>query len=144
MLAQFLVPMLAEKFGRAAFSTGENPLVIFPPAHPAVGELRVFEDGNEGRINIGQLTHGHFYTWEQHATREAAMQELAENLFEFICELFAGNYILWHAKNGGSGGWFCYDANEPIEFPIYKNVDKADWFFWSGPIKDIRSLENSF
>ena len=138
MLAQFLLPMLTAKFGEAAFSVGDNPLVTFAPAHPAVGELRVFEVGKEGRIEIGHLTHGHFYSFEQHATREAQAQELAENLFDFLCELFAEEYILWRAKNGGSGGWFGHDASAPIDLSV--DADKADWFFWSGPIKDIHAL----
>ena len=139
MLTDFLLPMLREKFGADSFSTGENPLVVFAPAHPEVGELRVFEVGKEGRIEIGNLTHGHFYCFGSYDTRAEETQELAENLFDFICDLFAGNTILWRAKNGGSGGWFYHDAGEPIDLPAYAN--KADCFFWSGPIEDIHSLE---
>ena len=130
--------MLREKFGADGFSMGENPLFIFAPAHPEVGELRVFEVGKEARIEIGKLTHGHFYCFGSYAARAEESQELAENLFDFICDLFAGNYVLWRAKNGGSGGWFYYDASEPIDWPRYAH--KADCFFWSGPIKQIRSL----
>lgn len=129
--------MLAVKFGDD-FSVGDEPLVTFAPSHPAVGELRVFEVGKEGRVEIGDLTHGHFYSFGQHDTRAAEMQELSENLFDFICDLFAGNYILWRAKSGGSGGFFYYDASEPTILPVY--ASKADWFFWSGPIENIESL----
>lgn len=142
MLAQSLLPMLAAKFGDDAFATGDNPLVTFAPAHEAVGELRVFEVDREGRIEIGNLTHGHFYSFGSYTTPEEAMQELAENLFDFICDLFARNTILWRAKNGGSGGWFHYDASEPLDLPVA--ADKADWFFWSGPIANINSLRSDF
>ncbi len=138
MLAQFLLPMLAAKFGDDAFATGDEPLVTFAPAHEAVGELRVFEVGREGRIEIGDLTHGHFYSFGSYATQAEATRELAENLFGFICDVFAGNTILWRAKNGGSGGWSYYDASEPATAPVA--ADKADWFFWSGPIENIHSL----
>ena len=138
MLAQFLLPMLASKFGDDAFSTGENPLVTFAPAHVAVGELRVFEAGREGRIEIDNLTHGHFYSFGSYATPEAATRELAENLFDCICDLFTGKYILWRAQNGRIGGWFYYDASEPLDLPVA--ADKAEWFFWSGPIANIHAL----
>ena len=107
-----------------------------------MGELRVFEVGREGRIEIGGLTHGHFYSFGSYATPEEAMQELAENLFDFICDLFAGNYILWHTQKGRIGGWFYYDADETLDLPVA--ADKVDWFFWSGPITDIHSLGSGF
>ena len=129
--------MLREKFGADSFSSGENPLVVFAPAHPEVGELRVFEAGKEGRIEVGNLTHGHFYSFGSYDTRAEETQELAENLFDFICELFADEYVLWRAKNGGSGGWFYVDESEPVDLPVA--ADKADWFFWSGPIENIGS-----
>ncbi len=138
MLAQFLLPMLSAKFGDDAFATGDNPLVTFAPAHVAVGELRVFEVGREGRIEIDNLTHGHFYSFGTYATPEAATRELAENLFDFICDLFAEKYILWRAKNDGSGGWFYHDNSEPLDLPVA--ADNADWFFWSGPITNIQAV----
>ena len=131
MLIQFLLPMLRESFSEAAFSIGENPLVTFPAAHSQVGELRIFEVGREGRVEVGDLMHGHFYSFGSYATREEAAQELAENIFDFVIDLFAEHVVLWRAENGNLGGWFAVENQQLIVAPV--KASDIEMFYWTGP-----------
>lgn len=132
MLAQHLVPLLQEQFGFEAFTIGHNPLITFPATCLEVGDLRIFEVGAEGRIEVGDLTHGHFYSFGSYPTPEEAAQELAENILDFVREVFANRVVFWRTKGGNTGGWFIIEDSEEVVSPVQQ---PTEMFFWSGAIK---------
>ena len=134
MIRDKLIPLLQQRFGAGSFTRGTDPklIVSFPSAHAEVGELKILDDGNEVIVEIGEITHGHFGSMKETATQEAD-QEVAENVVDFIEDLFAGKYILWRTKKRFAGGWKHVDF--PSESNRMPNVEiDAIYFTWSGPL----------
>lgn len=107
--------------------------LFFPPAHPDVGDLKIWDDGNEAIIEIGDISHGHFGWFTKQATQEDIEQEVAENILDFLEELFADNYLLWRSKSGQAGGWRHIRYSSTDDWWSRLELD-ADKFVWSGPI----------
>ena len=135
MLRDKLILLLEEKFGPGSFTSGIDPrlIVTFPPVHNEVGELRVFDDGNEIIVEIGEITHGHFSSMNAAATKEEAEQEVVANVIDFLEDLFAGKYILWRTKQRGAGGWKHIDTLSQDDKVPRIEID-AIYFTWSGPL----------
>jgi hypothetical protein len=135
MVRDKLISLLEQKFGTNTFTKGTDSklIVSFPPAHQEVGELRILDDGNEIIVEIGEITHGHFGSMNEAATQEEAELEVAENVLDFVDDLFKGKYILWCTKQRGAGGWKHIDfLSENDRMP---NVEAdAIYFTWSGPL----------
>jgi hypothetical protein len=57
---------LAERFPGDGLRTGSppNPLATFPAVDEAVGDVRISQDGDEVRVAIGTITHGHFSLYD--------------------------------------------------------------------------------
>ncbi len=135
MIGKKLIPALEQKFGQGSFSMGRDSKIIasFPPAHPEVGELKIFDDGNEVIIEIGEITHGHFCRMNAVATNEEAEEEVVANVVDFLEDLFAGKYILWRTRQRGAGGWKHVDFLSEDKI-LSKFENDAVYFNWSGPL----------
>jgi hypothetical protein len=135
MIRDKLIPLLEQKFGTGSFSKGiaPKPIVSFPPAHVEVGELKIFDDGNEVIMEIGEITHGHFGSTNALATQEEAEQEVVENVVDFVEDLFNGKYILWRTQQRGAGGWKHIDFISENDI-LSKFENDAAYFTWSGPL----------
>lgn len=103
MIRDSLIPLLEQKFGVSSFtkSTDPNLIASFPPAHLDVGELRILDDGNEIIVEIGKISHGHFGSLNETATREEAEKKIVEKVADFIEAVFQGKCILWLLKQQG-------------------------------------------
>ena len=136
-----LIPLLVEKFGANSFNEGSAPAPIatFPAASQDVGNLEIFDDGDELIVSVGTLTHGHFGFYEEGATQETKQQEVAEAVLDFVKDVFAGKYIFY--SNGMGGGWkhidyLGYERAESENLKaFYARLELgANWFNWHGPI----------
>jgi len=62
MISAILIPMLEQRFpGRGVKSDARpGPCMTFPAAHPEVGDIQIYDDGDEITLLAGNFTHGHF------------------------------------------------------------------------------------
>ena len=106
-----------------------DPIAVFPAKDPSVGDLSIYDDGDEVTISVGEITHGHFNPYDATLTQEEAEAEITDEVLGFLEDLFADKYLLWKSRDNGSGGWQHLDyADKPIQ--PRKNTD---YFVWSGP-----------
>jgi hypothetical protein len=141
MIADTLLPALREKFPESGMTCGSppDPIAVFPAAHPEVGNVSIWDDGDEVIVVIGEITHGHFGVYEDDLSREQVHQAVTQNVVAFLEDLFADKVVLWHTRSGGAGGWDY--ADEPRKgagaagclFAFRPKGRKVKSFLWSGP-----------
>ena len=131
MIREVLIPKLKARFADRGFQerSENNAIGYFPAAHYQVGDLAIFDDGDEATIYIGQITHLHIDSEESEGHR--AEEEIANEVISFLEELFADKLMIWKSKTTGADGVF------PLaNVAAFSGVDSSDsTFFWSGPVR---------
>lgn len=58
-IRDFLLPRLAARFAalHPILDTTASPVAVFPAVHPDAGAIRIWDDGDEDTVAIGDLTH---------------------------------------------------------------------------------------
>jgi hypothetical protein len=107
MIRDFLIAELAARMPDRSFSPGKPPgaVVTFPAAHPDVGDLAIYDDGDEARIEFTKITHGHFGCWDESLSQSQREKDVAESVANFVEQVFAEKVILFSLKNNRGGGW---------------------------------------
>ena len=128
MISDRLIPMLQSRFpGQGVVGHGSNaPCMIFPAKHPDVGDVQIYDDGDEVTLIAGNFTHGHFSNHDD-ISLEKREQEIAEVVADFLDRLFADQVVLWGSQQG-IGGWRVVE-------PGSDRIPKDSEYVWSGPIK---------
>ncbi len=132
MIRDVLIPTLEQRFpdrgmrlGRASEAT-----IIFPALDPRVGDLSIWDDGDEATVAVGDITHGHFNPYDGRLIETQVAQNVTELVVDFLDALFANRVILWCSKDRRSGGWRVTDqpaTTAPLDL-------SGDVFVWSGPL----------
>lgn len=138
MIKDKLLPRLAENFPKESFRVGDapDPIALFIAKHQSVGDLSIWDDGDEVTVSIGDISHGHFSSFDSDLTQSEMELEVAEQVVDFLKMMFADKYLLY--KSDGSGGWQHLDYIEkPFEFQ-----ENTEYFVWSG-LFNISSLNTN-
>jgi hypothetical protein len=77
---------------------------IFPGGNPEIGAIEVQDDLNELTIFAGSITHGHFGCYDQSMSREEQERKTAQDVLDFLADVFANRIEFYRGKHGG-GGW---------------------------------------
>ncbi|MEO6394069.1 MAG: hypothetical protein ABIP75_19600 [Pyrinomonadaceae bacterium] len=131
MIRDKLVPLIRLKYGDRSIQSDEQPgpVAVFPAKHPRVGDLQIYDHGEEVTIYFSELTHGHFNPYESELKQEQIDELVANEVMEFLDDLFADRYLLWKSRTGNSDGFQLIDPSlEPIAYR-----PDTDYFTWSGP-----------
>lgn len=135
MLADVLTHRLRQRFPdmNMSFGAPPEPAVVIPAVHPDVGDIKIFDDGDEATVIAGNFTHSHFSDFDARSQAEAE-QQTADNVVSFLERLFADQIVLWGSHNA-SGGW--YDRNETdTETPAQQKLTAGKKLYvWSGPLR---------
>jgi hypothetical protein len=134
MIRDILLPKLMERFPDRGLRAASppDPVATFPAAHPAVGDLSIWDDGGEAMVAVGDITHGHFNPNDGSLTPEQVAERVAADVLGFLEDLFADRILLWKSPAGGSGGWVVLGNDEALSL-----MDGDDLTFtWSGPVKN--------
>ena len=133
MIRDKLIPILQQKYSDEGMQTGSgshpDPMAVFPAKHPSVGELKIWDDGDEATVSIGDLTHGHFNLSDPDLTQDQIDEGVTSEVLEFLEDLFADKYLIWKSRADASGGWQHFDC---MDRPLSRRSD-TDYFVWSGP-----------
>jgi hypothetical protein len=137
VIAEVLIPALRKRFPTAGMRTGGPPdaVAVFPAKHPAVGEVRIWDDGDEATISVGDITHWHTYPSDPSIDPRDAALSATEEIVGFLEELFADRILLWRAPGCGAGGWF-HRAMESAALGL--GGDELT-YVWSGPVPNPRA-----
>jgi hypothetical protein len=130
MISDFLIPMLRQRFPSRGLRTGvpPEPCAVFPATHPEVGDVVISDDGYELTLEAGNFTHSHFANYDDKLSETQKAERIAEDVAEFLEELFADRIILW-GSHAGSGGWYARDAG-----PSHVSRGHGELYVWSGPV----------
>ncbi len=121
-----------QEFGDAVELTpGSTSFAKIRAIHAEVGDIAIREDGSELILFIGNITHGHFGSYENDLSEEQHEQIIAESLVDFLLELLADKYFLFKSVN--TGGWARFDMIEEGDM----QSPNTQWFKWSGPIRKM-------
>jgi hypothetical protein len=134
-----LIAVLTQKIGKNRFTigSGDEPVITFPAAHSAVGDLQIWDDGFEATVTIGEITHGHFSCFEEGLTQNETEQHIVESVAEFVEDMLADRFLLWSAKDRASGGWQHIDFTSESPLLSCLKQDAVDYYLWSGPTSPV-------
>ena len=128
-LKETVIDALVNRFGKdVKLDPGSKRFASFGPQHPHVGGVVVEEDGTELIVYIGDITHGHFGSYDPGLSEEEHHEIIAQSIVEFLVDLFADSYFLF--KSERSGGWARLDMIKEKDM----NSPNTQWFKWSGPL----------
>ena len=133
MIAQKLFPALKEKFSNFYTLKEEMPnrMMRIKAVHPAVGDLLVYDDGDEATVLIEKITHGHFAPYDYELTDEERDSIVTEMVIEFLQELFRDEVLLFKTPSNSMGGWRRLRFNDnPLDLK-----EDLEYYLWSEPYK---------
>lgn len=115
-------------------ASDENVIFRMPEASSEVGELVVWNDGDELTVGVGKISHDHFPTWDFEGVPQAEqMQRASAGAIEWIEAIisdrvrfrveYEGERVVagssWVANQGDGGRWL-------------KRTTRAVEYTWSG------------
>ncbi|MHC4504729.1 MAG: hypothetical protein ACYTFI_15600, partial [Planctomycetota bacterium] len=89
-----LIRELEKKFGAGSFRTGESAAVVFPAKHADVGDVEIWDDGEEAILSVGGISHGHFACYDDDLPQDQARREVIEEVVDFLEDLFSDRILL--------------------------------------------------
>jgi hypothetical protein len=127
-ISHFLIPRLQDSFGHRGLRIGNSPdpIAVFPAIHPSVGDIQIFDDGDEITLIAGDFTHGHFNCWDNESFISEKAIRITNDVINFLDKLFADQIILWGSHKSG-GGW------RPIDSESFEEDNSSEEYVWSGP-----------
>jgi hypothetical protein len=134
MIRDVLLPALLANFPNRGFRIDDSPnaVGVFPAAHPDVGDVTIWDDGDEATVGISEITHGHFNPYDETLSEKQVAERVTSDVVEFLNDLFADRVLLWKSQDGRSGGWRILGHDN-----AYSIMDGDDiTYLWSGPVKN--------
>jgi hypothetical protein len=130
MISAKLIPKLQLRFpGRGLrIDSPPSPCVVFPAAHSDVGDIEIYDDGDELTLVAANFTHGHFSNYDDALSPEQKAERISDAVVSFLEEVFAEKVVFWGSHKDG-GGWYnvCEDSSA-----FWAKDEK--WYVWSGPL----------
>ncbi len=133
MITEHLIPKLQSRFRGQAIKIGatDRPAVVFAAAHPEVGALEIYDEGEEIIVAIGKFTHTHFANYARGLAARERAERISEDVVAFLDQVFSDR-IEFFGSHLGAGG-YRQRRKRPRGF-ISKFVFGAKTYVWSGPL----------
>lgn len=127
-----LLPLLRAKYPGARYGGGEEGLIVTFTGPAEVGDLLVWEDGDEARVEVGRLTHTHLngfgnYPRPAGVTDEQLIGRVTEEVLRFLEDFFAERIVVWTDKGTGD---VCLGAVEAM--PDLSSDPSLPCYSWKG------------
>ena len=132
MIRDYLVPAVREVFPNLAFkiSPTSNPIISLSSSSAEIGDLHIYDDGDQATVIITGIAHGDFGVYDENLNTEEKEQIITEDVVSFLVTLFSDRVVLYRTSSKGMGGWTLIEQGvKDIEF-----VAGREYFVWSGPI----------
>ncbi|HEY5743730.1 MAG TPA: hypothetical protein VIS99_14445 [Terrimicrobiaceae bacterium] len=132
MIRDHLVPAVQEIFPNLAFKISPtlNPIISLSSGSPEIGDLHIYDDGDQATVIITGIAHGDFGVYDENLNTEEKEQIITEDVISFLVTLFSDRVVLYRTSSKGMGGWTVIEQGvKDIEFTAGR-----EYFVWSGPI----------
>lgn len=129
-IREALLPALAERFPEHGLRAGEppEPIAVFPGRHPSVGDLRIWDEGEEATVAVGKIMHFHVSPYDPSLGEAEMADYVTEHVVSALVELFADRTLIWQSPDGRAGGMGPRSGTR-------MGMDEYDeTFVWSGPV----------
>ena len=99
-----LLPLLREIYPDARYGDGDPKLIVTFKGPEGVGDLRVWDDGDEATVAIGTLTHTHLTGYDSHphdpgVPEGEVVERVTEEVLKFLEDFFAERIVVWKESN---------------------------------------------
>ena len=132
MIRDHLVPAVTEVFPHLGFkiSPTSNPIISVSSGSAEIGDLHIYDDGDQATVIITGIAHGDFGVYDENLNTEEKEQVITEDVISFLVTLFSDRVVLYRTSSKGIGGWAVIEQGvKDIEF-----IAGREYFVWSGPI----------
>ena len=136
MIRDRLIPAVTGAFPDKPFlfSSPPDPIIRLPSGHSEIGDLAIYDDGEEATVCITEITHGHFNPYDPSLSQDQVdhWDHFAiETVVAFLRSLFSDHVLLYRTPTRSMGGWYVFEdaPNEDIF------VQGREYFVWSGPYR---------
>ena len=132
MIRDHLVPAVKGVFPHLGFkiSPTSNPIISLSSSSAEIGDLHIYDDGDQATVIITGITYGDFGVCDENLNTEEKEQIITEDVVSFLVTLFSDRVVLYRTSSEGIGGWAVIEQGvKDIEF-----VAGREYFVWSGPI----------
>jgi hypothetical protein len=133
MIRDLLIPAVKEAFPDKPFlfSAPPDPVIKLPLGFKEIGDLAIYDDGEEATVCITEITHGHFNPYDATLSQSQVDQMVTGDVIAFLRDLFSDHVLLYRTPNRGMGGWSIF-SGAPNEDAL---VEGREYFLWSGPYR---------
>ncbi len=125
-LGKLCVELVPQRFAKTGCSVdiARNPIIKFAAAHPDVGDLTVYDDGEDLTIYVGDITHVHFGCYEDDWSEDRKRLAIVDDVSHFVREVITEEIELF--KTSFAGGF------------APRGEGKGLVLVWTGPLRDDR------
>lgn len=133
VISDYLLPKLRAHFADRPMRVipGQAPQVIFPAAHPEVGDIEIFDDGDEVMMVLGKFTHNHFGNDAPSLSDVERAERISEEVAGFLQEIFADRIEFFGSHLGGGG---CRVRTGKARGLLSRLMFGKKTYVWSGPL----------
>lgn len=134
MIRDSLTSALQQRFPDVGFvfSYASQPFARLSPSCAELGDLEIYDDGDEATVSIREITHTHFNPYQQ-MPEDDRDQWIADAVVEFLDALFADRILLYRTPDRRSGGFRRHDSPVDRSRPV-AGMEQYRCFVWSGPV----------
>ncbi|MHB8900127.1 MAG: hypothetical protein ACYC6Y_15365 [Thermoguttaceae bacterium] len=112
------------------FSDSGQPMASIASPCERLGEVAIYDDGDEVMVELTGATRSHFACYDEHLSREGKEERICADVIAFLEALFADRVVVWCVAGGLAGGWRMLTRGE--ELPKRSLVRRQ--FVWSREI----------
>jgi len=112
-----------------AINPVDNPIIRFPAAQKDIGDVLIYDDGDEATVYVENISLGHFNPYDETLTQEQREIAVTEDVISFLQALFADRVLLHTAPDHRMGGWTRLDLHHG---PVALSPDRR-YYLWSKP-----------
>jgi hypothetical protein len=121
-----LLSRLRSSFPNLTLRVGESPypVVVIEAIHPDVGNVEIYDDGEELTIGLGNFTHAHVGLGE-------SKDKIVELAVALLTDLFSDGLVPW-GSHSGAGGYYRKGQISSLAKMLSKDSTR---YVWSGPLR---------
>ena len=134
MIRDSLIRAIQQRFPDIAFSyfDATQPCARVSPNCEDIGDLEIYDDGNEATVSIREITHTHFNPYKKMPEHDRD-QWIADAVIDFLVALFTDRILLYRSEDRRQGGFQCHDSPIDRSLPV-PGTEQYQCFVWSGPV----------
>lgn len=113
----------------------EKGMICFTSPCANVGEMIVYFDDGEIRVDIENITHCHFTPYEAGETYPAhTIEDCVHSAALYVDDVLKDQLVLWRSPNG-AGGTYLVGAEDGDNSDPPLEEEDVEKFLWSGPFR---------